>query len=255
MKINLSVPVKPKSISVYMHGNNVPPPSGETVLMKVKGYGHPESIELFGLDTRLTKDNFNHVDYYDEVGRWNAVTKFYLDVQDTLPALRDLHETWTQPMENWLIGDTTDGAPPGRPMWWALKDGRRVLRCGSSVFGENVVKVEAHDGMPVEYVLDDVYPEEPSQTRAHPISFYRVIGMRKADVGNVSHQSHPWFVHRCNQANSRPVHNTIDWLPKGETIYYYVLDYSDWMPNTKAAMMLLAKVLFYKNSSDGVVRS
>lgn len=227
-------------ISVNFHGAT----SGDTLVMKVKGYGHAISQQLFGLDTDLTGPNFNHVDYYDPVGRWGAVTKFYTDVQDVLTWLASLHHVWTNEMKNWMIGDITEGGTPARPMWWAFNNqGVKVLRCGTSVFGENVVLVEAKDGVPVQYVYDDVYPSEAAGTSVHPIVFYRIFGMRKADVGKVTHQSHPWLVHRCNQANAG---NTIDWYPKGATIYYPVLDYADWMPNTKATMMLLPKILFYE---------
>jgi len=213
--------------------------------MKIKGYGHQVSSDLFGLDTRLTKDNFNHVNYYDPVGGWSAVSKFYLDVQDTLVWIRSLHQEWTREQENWLIGDITGGGMPSRPMWWALKNGQRFLRCGTSAFGENVVMIEASNGLPVEYMYNDKYPGEPATMKPHPIKFWRVIGMKKTDLYNVTHQSHPWFVHRCNQANSRPVHNTIDWNTKGKIIYYPILDYSDWMPNTRFNKMLIPKVLFY----------
>jgi len=40
-----------------------PPPLQNTLVMKIKGYGHQVSSDLFGLDTRLTKDNFNHVNF------------------------------------------------------------------------------------------------------------------------------------------------------------------------------------------------
>lgn len=241
MNILVKSPRPVSRVSVNFHGITSP---DQTLILKVRGYGHDVAVNLFGLDTTLTKDNFNHVDYYDTVGRWSAVTKFYVDVQDVLPFIRSLHPVWTSEMENWLIGDITDGGVPSRPMWWAEKNGIPVLRCGTSVFGENVVMVEAQNGKPVEYVYDDKYPTEPSGT-SHPIAFYRVFGMRKSDIGRVTHQSHPWFVHRCNQANSKPMPNTIDWYPKGTTIYYPVLDYADWQPNTNAGMMLIPKVLFY----------
>lgn len=249
MNIQVLSPRPISSLSVKIHGISTPP-AGDTLVLKVRGYGHDVAVKLFGLDTTLTKDNFNHVDYYDPVGRWSAVTKFYADVQDILPFLRALHPVWTNEMENWLMGDITEGGVPSRPMWWANNNqNQRVLRCGTSVFGENVVMVEARNGLPVEYVYDDLYPAEPSTTRVHPIPFYRVIGMRKSDLGKVTHQSHPWLVHRCNQANSNPVPNTIDWYPKCTTIYYPVLEYADWMPNTKATMMLLPKVMFYEESA------
>lgn len=213
-------------------------PSADTVLLKVKGYGHQVSKDLFELDTDITGPNFNHVDYYDQFGRWNAVTKFYNDVQDVLPWLKSLHEFWTQPMENWLIGDTTGGDPPSRPMWWAEKNGERVLRCGTSVFGENVVMVEAVGGKPVEYTFRDSYP---GINIVVDIPFVRVIGMRRSDIGKVTHQSHPWFVHRANQA----ANNILDWYPKGTTIYYPILDYADWGVNTKVTRMFLPKVLCY----------
>lgn len=211
-------------------------PSPDTVLLKVKGYGHQVSVDLFELDTDLTGPNFNHVDYYDQFGRWNAVTKFYNDVQDVLPWLKSLHPSWTQPMENWLIGDTTGGDKPSRPMWWAEKNGVRVLRCGTSCFGENLVMVEAVNGKPVEYTFRDSYP---GINIVVDIPFVRVIGMRRSDIGKVTHQSHPWFIHRANQA----ANNIVDWYPKGTTIYYPILDYADWGINTKVTRMFLPKVL------------
>lgn len=222
----------------------VPQPRQDSVVLKVKGYGHPEIIQWFGLDTRLTKPNFNHVDTYDPIGRWSAVTRFQtLSVAD-YEWLKSIQPNFTREAENWLIGDRTEG-PPSRPMWWDEKNGQRVLRCGASVFGENPVLVEARDGRPVEYVFEDTYPTEPGNARKHPIVFFRVIGMKPEDRATATNARHPYWIQRCNQANSSPQENTIDWYPKGVTIFYPVLDYSRWPLNTGFTNAFIARVFFY----------
>lgn len=214
-------------------------PAENTVIRKVRGYGHADIADLFGLDTNLTGPNFNHVNYYHPGGGgFSAVTNFYKSVDYAY--LMKLQPNPSRPVENWLIGDVTAGGKPSRPLWWDLDNqGQRLLRCGSSVFGENVVAVDAVNGKPTVYYFWAAYP---GRTKEESIPFHRVRGLKPSEMGKVTHQSHPWLIHRCNQANEG---NVIDWYPKGETIYYPVWDPMYWQMNTGVTAIYIPAVMFY----------
>lgn len=200
----------------------------DTMLATTRQYGDPVMVRDYGLTTALTGDNFSHINLYDPDGGFNAVTKFwtlcegegdeYRFMMSLQPADVPPEEMYKK--ENFLIGDVTAGGRPSRPLWWArTSTGQTVLRCGTSVPGSQPVLIRTKNGIPLVDTFQGKYPAEPAG-KVHDIPCYRLVGMTAEDMWNVTHKSHPWFIHQWSEAMTRwGVHDLINWKPRGGEIF------------------------------------
>lgn len=90
---------------------------------------------------------------------------------------------------NWLCNhEMTETSTPSRP-YWIVKD---QTRFGTILFGEQLCRVQTdEDGDPVEYIRRGQFPAKGYDEW---ITFYRVVGLRRHEMGSVTHESHPWLV-------------------------------------------------------------
>lgn len=233
-----------------------PSPLPRTKMVMALGYGDPDTepgktvpivIDLFELTceylTYEPRSNFRHSDLWSVKNGFGAVTSFYHDIPFEYVKGIQVEESGVTLNEkiNWLIGDTTDGGKPERPMWWAWgKDGStKVLRCGTSSFSGNPVLIETDAaGKPIIEVYHTAYP---GRNDVEPVPFYRVAGLPAAEMGNANPAETPYWIQRCSQGiwDKNLKKDTIDWYPKGGTIYYPFFSYADFPTNTGSPDMLM----------------
>lgn len=130
--------------------------------------------------------------------------------------------------------------------------GAMVLRCGTSVFGEQQRLIKTNqDGSPVISKFITNYPTTPTVKELIP--FYHVVGMPKSMIpvmtaeqaeGVDLHQKYPYWIQKCNQAVWKNGIDTIDWFPK-EPIYYAIWSMEDWATNTQTTDMLMSAIAFH----------
>jgi len=203
----------------------------------IRKWGDPVMVSLMGYDTNLVGGNFQVVALFTPEGEFGAVSQFQILDQTAMNILQSLQFaegsfTFDQKM-NWLC---TDGE--GRPYWteggkWSNNDWTRFL-FGTLGFGGQKIAVEKDSsGNFVEYVFNSKYKNEDGGR--HPITFYKLEGLRRADIplvnsGAISHATHPHLIQKATAANAGGDGNVYTETPRG-TIYHPVWDARDWSSN------------------------
>lgn len=119
----------------------------------------------------------------------------------------------------WLVNHEGSGE---RPYWMK---GTTTLYFGTILFGRQLVQVETDgEGKPVEYVRRGKYPARDVEEM---IAFYRVIGMRRWQMGDVSHTKTPWLVQQCTAIEGGKATDT----PRGAVHYHPIWSDVDWPTN------------------------
>lgn len=213
----------------------------------IRKWGDARMIQLMGYDTAITGGNFQVFALFTPTGEFGAVSQFQildLAAMNLLKSLQraGLNTTYDENV-NWLVG-----AGEGRPYFtiggaWKDNNWTRFL-FGTLVFGGQKIAVEMSGGAPVEYVFEGKYKEETGGK--HPITFYKLQGLRRADIplvysGVISHASHPHLIQKATAANAsgggnvytdypddpkfHPVWSPLDWSSNGGNQLFIAKDF------------------------------
>lgn len=226
-----------------------PPQTSEPGIFRTRGYGDPFMIETMGLSTDLTGPNFDHVDLWSPTGGWGAVSKWQILDRQAFAYLESIqpddYAQWGYTLHqkmNWLIGNRDDGVP-SRPYWTRGADWDEAwtkFEFGIMVFGHQLVKVQTYpNGQPIPYKFVTRYPE---RAKSEVIIFYKPVGMKRSQIGEFTHESHPWFIQKCTAANERPQPDSITYAPRG-VMYHPVWDLDDWTTNFGSDLYLSSDFL------------
>lgn len=266
MNVKTRINRRTNRISVKFHGNGTPAPEGSKIVQTL-GYGDEIIVRRMELDTRITGDNFNHIDYWCSTGvrsdgthtaDWKAVSKFqHLGVpefQYLYSIQPDDFHIWGFTREqkmNWMIG-ARNGSPPERPYWtrggqW--DESWIAFEFGTMVFGNSRIRVKTHaDGALKTTVFRTDYSErdpfdlsKPSEWRIGDIEFVEVDGF-KPYMMDVERYPVEWlvenaYIQQATEAMGRPSPNTIGYSPRGN-ILHPVWDVGSWPSNYGSALYL-----------------
>lgn len=214
----------------------------------VRRWGDKKMIQFMAYDTAITGGNFQVITLFTPIGNFQAVQQFQkLDTtaMTLLKSLQiaDANFTAAQKM-NWLCSDGE-----GRPYWtkggkWS--DGKwTVFEFGTLVFGGQKIAVEMNNGAPVEYVFKGNYKTDTGGR--HNITFYKLEGLRKADIplvnsGIISHATHPHLIQKATAANAGSGGNAYTDTPRG-IIYHPVWSPLDWSSNNGNQLFIAKEFL------------
>lgn len=159
------------------------------------------------------KNGFNAINAFQRICPIGGAEEEYL-LELQRPYEADGYGFTAEQKVGWLINKNV-GSRPNSPYWY--KDGFLVY--GTCLMSGNVIETDG-----VEYVFDARYRGEAF---SHPIAFYRVVGMRRYELGlNYTRESQPTKIHNIGTAwipNSLYTANT----PKG-IVVTPVWDYRDY---------------------------
>ncbi|MDL1909709.1 hypothetical protein FBQ81_03295 [Chloroflexi bacterium CFX6] len=210
-------------------GAGQPPPSPYPAgVYRTRSYIDPVMMDLQG---GVTTSNFEVVKLasFDRNGIpfFNDIAKFQTPDYAFLRSLQFEEPGYYGTIErkmNWLVNHTLSGAPT-RPYWMVERAGKMELQFGTILFGNQLCQVETDgNGQPVEYVRRGQYPARANQEM---ITFYRVIGMRRWQMGQVTHQTHPWLIQQCTAIEGGASTDR----PRGVVHYHPVWSDIDWPSN------------------------
>lgn len=205
-------------------------------VFRTRSYIDPVMMELQG---GVTSSNFQVVKLasFDRNGVpfFNSIAKWQLPDYQFLKGLQ-----FDEPGEfgtverkmNWLVNhDLDEGGTPSRPYW--MKNGQ--FRFGTILFGEQLCRVQTdEDGKPVEYIRRGQFPAKGYDEW---ITFYRVVGLRRHEMGSVTHESHPWLVQQCTAIEGGKGTDK----PRGVVHYHPVWSDIDWTTNYGDGRLYVAK--------------
>ena len=201
-------------------------------------------VELMGYSTLLVNtSNFSPVSLatFDDKGMcwFGDVSTFQIVDETFLRSLQYASDGFTVEQKmNWLVNRETSAV---RPYW---TKGTSRLYFGTIVFGGQKVQVEAVNGAPVTYTRQGKYKAEPAGI-VHDIDFYRVLGLRRSQFGDVlsgtiTHESHPHLIQRATEA-WYPTDRYNEY-PRGE-IFHPVWSDEDWKANEHDGKLYIATAL------------
>jgi len=183
----------------------------EVGIFRTRTYGDPFMVEKMGLDTAIINTtNFQNIDlftpndWFKSVSVFQKLSKTELDY---LIALQPVDAGGFSTKMGFLCGERI--GPPARPYWtrggtWqdlANGDTSVLFEFGTMVFGGQLVKVETDvNNLPKLYQFRARYQSE-TDTQVRLLDFYKLIGMRRAEMGKFTHATHPWFIQRCTWAS------------------------------------------------------
>ena len=167
-------------------------------------------VEKMGLDTAgLGTTNFQNIDLFTQNDWFKSVSVFQKlgkDELDYLIAIQPVDAGSFSSKMGFLCGERI--GPPERPYWtrggdWKLLHGGDTsisFEFGTMVFGGQLVKVETDvNNLPKLYRFMARYQSE-TDAQVRLLDFYKLIGMRRAEMGKFTHATHPWFIQRCTWA-------------------------------------------------------
>lgn len=210
---------------------NVRTSSAQGAIRRVRKWGDPVLIDLLGADVNLVgTTNFQVVKLATIDGRgqpfFNDIAQFQTVDYDFLYSLQYPSDGFTvQQKMNWLVNHDLAGGAPSRPYW--IVDGK--LQFGTMVFGGQLVEID-----PASETYIGQYPNREGQ---EPIEMYRLLGMRKAEMGLVSYATYPHKVQRGTEAGRDNGYND---HPRGE-IFHPVWDSRDWKANHGDGQLWIAR--------------
>jgi hypothetical protein len=126
---------------------------------------------------------------------------------------------------NWLVNH---GGKGNRPYWM---NGTSTLYFGPLLFGGQLVEID-----PEVETFRGVYPGETSSM--HNIRFHKVLGLRKSEMGKVTHKSHPHKIQHATAADKPDVYRE---FPRGTEIFHPVWDSRDWPPYPHGGRLYIAE--------------
>jgi hypothetical protein len=202
-----------------------------------------------GLDTTITKDNFDHVDFWASEGlrsggvhspNWGAVTKFQTLNRDCLNYLMSIQpddqKQWGFTLDqkmNWLIGDATNN-PPSRPYWTIGGKWNQnwiQFRFGTMVFGHSKIRVKTNDdgSLKIKRFLTQYLDGDRWVTEE--VEFLEVDGFRP-EMMDLSKYPVEWLLENAylQQATEAFGNNRINKSPRG-VIYHPVWSPDYWSSN------------------------
>jgi len=192
-------------------------------------YGDPRMVELMELDTaNFGTGNFQNIDlFFPPNTSFGAVTNFQLMDTAALKYLESIQPVDAVALKrkmNWLgIGSTR-----GRPYMTKAAG----IAWGTMVFGGQKVLVETDTtGKPVSYFFKAKY-QGPATSQL--IEFFKLIGMRRHEMGLFKHETHPWFIQKATEAYYPT--NEYNEHVQGGTIYNPV-----WSPSGLIAPMTASR--------------
>lgn len=220
--------------TIAFAGTYTPPvmPSG---VFRTRSYIDPV---MMGLQGGVLTSNFEvvklaswderGVPYFNDIAKWQVADYAYLK---SLQFEEAGEYGSVEKKMRWLCNHNLTGTPT-RP-YWLVEGGE--LRFGTILFGRQQVQVETYpDGTPVEYERKGKYPARDADEW---IVFYRVLGLRKADYGKVTHESHPWLVQQCTAIEGGKATD----LPRGVVHYHPVWSDLDFPSNYGDGKLYVAK--------------
>ena len=224
-------------------GEPTPPPSGPAGVYTVRKWNDPVLRDLGGWSyEQVQVENFQAVMLFTTKGGFDAITQFqrlgaeygaYYNFLKSLQREQGGQYGGIDQIMNFLVNHDADTGPKKRPYW--NKDGEFCF--GTIVFGGQKVQVETHpDGTPVASYFTAAYP---NRTQTEMIKFYKLVGMRKNQMGLVTHQTHPWLIQRATAVDKNE--NYIE-FPRGVEHLSPVWDDRDW-PSNNGPLYLAAKFL------------
>jgi len=197
-------------------------------------YGDPRMVELMELDTaNFGTGNFQNIDlFFPPNTSFGAVTNFQLMDTAALKYLESIQPVDAVALKrkmNWLgIGSTR-----GRPYMTKAAG----IAWGTMVFGGQKVLVETDTtGKPVSYFFKAKY-QGPATSQL--IEFFKLIGMRRHEMGLFKHETHPWFIQKATEAYYPT--NEYNEHVQGGTIYNPVWSPLDWKTNSGSTSLYIAK--------------
>jgi hypothetical protein len=218
-------------------------------IFEVRKYGDPFMVAKMGLDTKiLGTSNFQNVDLFTPKDGFKSVSVFQKLSKTELDYLMSIQPvdggTFNSKMQ-FLCGERI--GVPSRPYWtrngtWqelSNGDTNITFEFGTMVFGGQKIKVETDaNNLPKVYYFDTRYQSE-SDTQIRPIAFYKLLGMRRSDMGKYTHQSHPWFIQQCTWASYSENNYKTQWM--GGTVYHPVWSPYDWNTNNGSNALYIAR--------------
>lgn len=202
---------------------NVPEVPETPKVRTVRRWGDRVLVDLLKADVELVgTTNFQVVKTatFGEDGKpfFNDIVRFQVVDHAFLTSLQYPSDGYSAKQKmNWLVNTDGNGV---RPYWMK---GSPNLYFGPLVFGGQKVLIG-------EELI--AWGQYPNRTREEWIRFFRLIGLRKADMdkvrtGAIRHQTHPWLIQRATEAGSG--NKYID-FPRGE-IFHPVWSDLDWPCN------------------------
>lgn len=215
----------------------------------VRKWGDPRIVELMGYNTKAVGGNFQVFALFTPSGEFGAVQQFQILDATAMTLIKSLQKagastTYDENM-NWLCG-----GGEGRPYWteggtWKKNDWSRFL-FGTLVFGGQKIAVEMSNGTPVEYVFNSKYKAESGGR--HPITFYKLEGLRRADIplvnsGVISHATHPHLIQLGTGASRGSGENVYTEYTDNEKLHP-VWSPLDWPSNNGNALYIAKEFVF-----------
>lgn len=205
----------------------------DPVLMELQGGVDTSNFEV----VRLASFGTNGIPYFNAIAKYQVVDYGFLNsLQFDEPGEYGSVEK----KMNWLVNH--DGSAV-RPYWIAKNE----TRFGTILFGRQLVRVETDAaGKPVEYVRRGQYP---GRGYDEMITFYRVAGMRRHEMGQVTHESHPWLVQQCTAIEGGKATDK----PRGVVHYHPIWSDNDWPTNYGDGRLYVAKEFLVASPASGMI--
>jgi hypothetical protein len=198
--------------------------------------------------------NFQNIDLYTPTGGFGAVTNFQKLSKvelDYLISIQPVDGGTLNSKMQFLCGERITN--PERPYWTRQTDPNKgstwqdlqsgdtsvLFEYGTMVFGGQKIKVETDvNNLPKVYQFRTRYQSETdADTRS--IAFYKLLGMRRADMGKYTHATHPHFIQQCTWASYPENNYKLQWM--GGTVYHPVWSSYDYPTNNGSNSLFIAK--------------
>jgi hypothetical protein len=219
-----------RHVSLDIRFPNTPAPTPSDIY-RVRKWGDPVVADLMGGDTNMLpkpdEGNFQVIQTASIGGDgkpfFNCINRFQKDLPlSYLESIQYPSEGYTVSQKmNWLINYPTHGVSP----YW-MKDSP-TLYFGPLVFGGQLVQLGEQITVNGKY---------PNRDKFEPITFRRVIGVRKSELGKYTYTTRPDKIQRATSAHHPNIYSQ---HPKGE-IFHPVWSDIDWPTNYGDGKMWLA---------------